>query len=176
MRRVMRSSAFTIVGFGAQQILRFGSNLILARLLFPEAFGTMALVTVLLIGLTMLSDLGIQPAIQSSKRGDDPAFLNTAWTLNMIRALCLFIAACALAYPMSLFYHEPMLFQLIPVAAISMLLLALEPTRAETASRHMALGRVTIMEISAQFGKQSSFSRSRLRSSSNMFGDGISFA
>jgi len=150
MRRVMRSSAFTIVGFGAQQILRFGSNLILARLLFPEAFGTMALVTVLLIGLTMLSDLGIQPAIQSSKRGDDPAFLNTAWTLNMIRALCLFIAACALAYPMSLFYHEPMLFQLIPVAAISMLLLALEPTRAETASRHMALGRVTIMEISAQ--------------------------
>ncbi|PWE31745.1 polysaccharide biosynthesis protein [Pararhodobacter marinus] len=148
--RIMRSSMFTIAGFGFQQAIRFGSNLILARLLFPEAFGTMALVTVLLIGLTMLSDLGIQPAIQSSKRGDEPDFLNTAWTLNMIRAVVLFAAACALAWPMAWFYDEPMLLQLIPVAAISMLLLALEPTRAETASRHMLLGRVTILEISAQ--------------------------
>lgn len=150
MSRVMRSSAFTILGFGVQQIIRFGSNLILARLLFPEAFGTMALVTVLLVGLTMLSDLGIQPAIQSSQRGDDPAFLNTAWTLNMVRAFGLFLAACALAYPMAWFYNEPFLFQLIQVGAISLLLLALEPTRAETASRHMALGRVTLMEMSAQ--------------------------
>lgn len=150
MGRVMRSSAFTIMGFGTQQVIRFGSNLILARLLFPEAFGTMALVTVLLVGLTMLSDLGIQPAIQSSQRGDDPEFLNTAWTLNMGRAVMLFAIACALAWPMAWFYEEPLLFQLIPVAAISMLLLALEPTRAETASRHMALGRLTIMEMIAQ--------------------------
>ncbi|WP_417586790.1 oligosaccharide flippase family protein [Pararhodobacter oceanensis] len=150
MRRIMRSSAFTIVGFGTQQVIRFGSNLILARLLFPEAFGTMALVTVLLVGLTMLSDLGIQPAIQSSKHGDEPDFLNTAWTLNMIRAVVLFLSACALAWPMAWFYGEPLLMQLIPVAAISMLLLALSPTRAEVASRHMALGRVTLMEVSAQ--------------------------
>ena len=148
--RIMRSSMFTIAGFGAQQAIRFGSNLILARLLFPEAFGTMALVTVLLVGLTMLSDLGIQPAIQSSKRGDDPDFLNTAWTLNMIRAVMLFAIACALAWPMAWFYHEPLLFQMVPVAATSLLILSLEPTRAETASRHMALGRVTILEISAQ--------------------------
>ncbi len=148
--RVMRSSMFTILSFGVQQVIRFGSNLILARLLFPEAFGTMALVTVLLVGLTMLSDLGIQPAIQSSARGDDPDFLNTAWTLNMIRAGFLFLAACALAWPMAWFYGEPMLWQLIPVAATSILFLALEPTRAETASRHMALGKVTVMEMTVQ--------------------------
>lgn len=148
--RIMRSGMFTVMGFGLQQGIRFGSNLILARLLFPEAFGTMALVAVLLVGLTMLSDLGIQPAIQSSKRGDDPAFLNTAWTLNMIRAGLLFTAACALAWPMAWFYDEPLLMALIPVAATSILFLALEPTRAETASRHMALGRLTLMEITAQ--------------------------
>jgi len=148
--RIMRSSMFTIMGFGLQQAIRFGSNLVLARLLFPEAFGTMALVTVLLVGLTMLSDLGIQPAIQSSRRGDDPAFLNTAWTLNMIRAGILFAAACALAWPVAWFYEEPILSQLIPVAALSLPLLALEPTRAETASRHMLLGRLTLLEVTAQ--------------------------
>ena len=150
MARIMRSSGLTILSFGTQQIIRFGSNLILARLLFPEAFGTMALVTVLLVGLTMLSDLGIQPAIQSSKRGDDPDFLNTAWSLNLGRAVMLFAIACALAWPMAWFYDEPMLAQMIPVTAISLLILALEPTRAETASRHMLLGRVTLLELSAQ--------------------------
>ncbi|MCB1396220.1 MAG: oligosaccharide flippase family protein [Rhodobacter sp.] len=150
MARIMRSSGLTILSFGTQQIIRFGSNLILARLLFPEAFGTMALVTVLLVGLTMLSDLGIQPAIQSSKRGDDPDFLNTAWSLNLVRAVMLFAIACALAWPMAWFYDEPMLAQMIPVTAISLLILALEPTRAETASRHMLLGRVTLLELSAQ--------------------------
>jgi len=150
MARIMRSSGLTILSFGTQQIIRFGSNLILARLLFPEAFGTMALVTVLLVGLTMLSDLGIQPAIQSSKRGDDPDFLNTAWSLNLVRAVMLFTIACALAWPMAWFYDEPMLAQMIPVTAISLLILALEPTRAETASRHMLLGRVTLLELSAQ--------------------------
>lgn len=148
--RIMRSSGFTILSFGAQQAIRFGSNLVLAHLLFPEAFGTMALVTVLLIGLTMISDMGIQPAIQSSRRGDEPAFLNTAWTLNLIRAGVLFAVACALAWPMSWFYQEPLLAQLIPVTALSLLILALEPTRAESASRHMLLGRVTLLELSAQ--------------------------
>jgi len=148
--RIMRSSGFTILSFGLQQAIRFGSNLILARLLFPEAFGTMALVTVLLVGLSMLSDLGIGPAIQSSKRGDDPDFLNTAWTLNMVRSGVLFLIACGLALPMAWFYAEPQLATLIPVAAISLLILALEPTRAETASRHMMLGRVTLLELSAQ--------------------------
>ena len=37
--RAMRSSAWTIFGFVGSQGIRFGSNLILTRLLFPEAFG-----------------------------------------------------------------------------------------------------------------------------------------
>jgi len=150
MSRVMRSGSFTIISFGLQQVVRFGSNLILARLLFPEAFGTMALVTVLLIGLTMLSDMGITPAIQSSARGDDPAFLNTAWTMNIGRAVILFLTACGLAWPMAWLYEEPLLLQMIPFVAVTLLIMAFEPTRAETASRHMALGRVTLMELLAQ--------------------------
>lgn len=150
MQRIMRSSVFTIIGFGLSQAIRFGSNLILARLLFPEAFGTMALVSVLMAGLFMLSDLGIQPAIQSSERGDEPNFLNTAWSLNIIRSVVLFIAACGLAWPMAWFYEEPQLMYLVPVTATGILLLALEPTRAETASRHMMLGRVTQLEIASQ--------------------------
>lgn len=148
--RVARGSAVTMAGFGLSNVIRLGANLILARLVFPEAFGIMALVTVLLVGLMMFSDIGITPSIQSSKRGDDPDFLNTAWTIQIIRSVILFALACALAWPMAWFYDQPDLLQLIPVTAISLLIVAVQPTRIDTASRHMMLGRLTMIELASQ--------------------------
>jgi O-antigen/teichoic acid export membrane protein len=149
-RRVLRGSVITMLGFGGAQAIRLAGNLILARLLFPEAFGIMALVTVLLVGLAMLSDLGIAPAIQGSKRGDDPDFLNTAWTLNLIRGGVLFVVGCALAWPMAVIYDERLLLQVVPVACISLLILSLEPTRTDTAERHLNLGWITMLELASQ--------------------------
>jgi hypothetical protein len=62
-------------------------DLILTRLLFPEAFGLMALVQVFMGGLQMFSDLGVNMSIIQSKRGEDPDFLNTAWTFQILRGL-----------------------------------------------------------------------------------------
>jgi O-antigen/teichoic acid export membrane protein len=149
-RRVVRGSVVTMLGFGGTQAIRLGGNLILARLLFPEAFGIMALVTVLLVGLAMLSDLGISPAIQGNPRGDDPDFLNTAWTINLIRGGVLFLTGCALAWPMAAIYDAPILLQVVPVACISLLILSLEPTRADTAERHLHLGWITMLELVSQ--------------------------
>jgi hypothetical protein len=70
--RALRGSALTMLKFGGQNALRLGSNLILTRLLFPEAFGLMALVQVFLTGLQMFSDLGIHASVIRSARGEDP--------------------------------------------------------------------------------------------------------
>jgi O-antigen/teichoic acid export membrane protein len=149
-RRVFRGSVITMLGFGGTQAVRLLGNLVLARLLFPEAFGVMALVTVLLVGLAMLSDLGISPAIQGNPRGDDPEFLNTAWTINLIRGGVLFLTGCALAWPMSVIYDAPILLQVVPVACISLLILSAEPTRTDTAERHLNLGWITLLELTSQ--------------------------
>ncbi|GAB1360936.1 hypothetical protein MASR1M32_01720 [Rhodobacter sp.] len=85
MARALRGSALTAGSYAVTQALRLASNLILTRLLFPEAFGLMALVSVVLVGLQMFSDTGIGPAISRSPRGDEPAFLDTAWTVNVAR-------------------------------------------------------------------------------------------
>ena len=139
--RALRGSAITALGYVASQGLRLASNLILARLLFPEAFGLMALVTVVLVGLAMFSDVGIGPAISRSPRGDDPAFLNTAWTMHVIRGVMLWLTALALAWPLAWFYEAPDLRNLLPVAGISLLIAGFNPTRIETANRHLLLGR-----------------------------------
>ncbi len=41
--RTINSSVWVTAGYGLQQILRFASNIILTRLLFPEAFGLMTI-------------------------------------------------------------------------------------------------------------------------------------
>jgi O-antigen/teichoic acid export membrane protein len=144
--RVMRSSALTLFGFGFSQGTRLLSNLILTRILFPEAFGLMALVTILIVGLNMFSDMGISPSIMQSKRGDDPAFLNTAFTIQIIRGVILFLLGCALAYPVSRFYGEDILFPMMAVASLQFIVTGFTPTRKETAQRHLLLGRVTLLD------------------------------
>ena len=61
--RALRGASMTMIGFGGSNFLRLVSNLILTRLLFPEAFGLMALVQVFMSGMQMFSDIGIKTAI-----------------------------------------------------------------------------------------------------------------
>ncbi|WP_146588221.1 oligosaccharide flippase family protein [Puniceibacterium confluentis] len=148
--RALRSSFLTLGGFGFSQIVRLASNLILTRLLFPEAFGMMALVMVVMQGLMNFSDVGVTPAIMQSKRGDDRDFLDTAWTIQVVRGFCLWAVACLLAWPMSLFYDEPLLMWIVPVSAVTLIIAGFNPTRLDTANRHLMLGRVTFLDVFVQ--------------------------
>lgn len=150
VRRVVRSSAITTVGFVASQAIRLGANLVLTRLLFPEAFGMMALIAVFLVALSMLSDVGLGTSIMQSRRGDDPDFLDTAWTIQIIRGAILFIVALAATPALARFYGEPELTAYLPVAALSLLVTGLRPTRLDTAYRHLRAGIITILDLAAQ--------------------------
>ena len=83
----VRGSFWSIVGFGGSQFIRLASNLLITRLLAPEIFGVMALVQVALQGLKMMSDVGISTAVMVGQRGDDPEYLNSAWTIQVIRGV-----------------------------------------------------------------------------------------
>lgn len=148
--RALRGSAFTAGSYAFMQVVRLATNLILTRLLFPEAFGVMALVSVVLVGLAMFSDVGVGPAISQHKRGDEAAFLDTAYSINVLRGAVLWGLTCALAYPVALFYNAPELAWLLPAAGITLLISGFNPTRIDTANRHLLLGRVTALDLCAQ--------------------------
>jgi O-antigen/teichoic acid export membrane protein len=150
MARVMRSTSWILLGYGGSQGLRLASNLILTRLLFPEAFGLMALVGLVTVGLMLFSDVGIAPSIAQSRRGDDPDFLNTAWTIQIIRGVILFCIAAGLAVPFAAFYDAPELAAYLPVAALALLITGFNPTRIETAHRHLLMGRLTLLDLGSQ--------------------------
>jgi O-antigen/teichoic acid export membrane protein len=149
---VIRGSALEMLGYGSAQVIRFISNLILSRLLFPEAFGLAALVTIMNQGLIMLSDVGLPTVIVQSPRGDDVRFLNTAFTWQAVRSVLLYVCAVALAWPMALLMHEPQLTLLIPVGSISVLLLGVRSTAYFTLRRQLRLGPLLILELASQVG------------------------
>ncbi len=149
-QRAIRGTFWALGGHGARQAIRLGSSLILTRLLFPEAFGLMALVQVFLQGLQMFSDLGIQPSIIHNPRGHEPRFLNTAWTIQVIRGLVLWSAACLLAWPVAVLYEQPLLTALLPVVGLSTIASGFRSTKLAIANREVMLGRLTCLEIGCQ--------------------------
>ena len=107
-----------IVGpFGFLQVVRLVTQIVLARLLAPEMFGLMLLVNTLRTGAELLSDIGIGQSVVRSQNGDDPVFLNVAFTVQVVRGLFLTALMAALAYPMASLYDEPQL--LIIMLAVS---------------------------------------------------------
>lgn len=146
----IRGTVWTIASYGSSQILRFGSNLILTRFLFPKLFGLMALVYVFITGLHLFSDIGVGPSIIQNKRGDDPAFLNTAWTLQVIRSFGLWFCCVLLAWPIAKFYGEPQLLWLIPVVGLNTIISGFNSTALFTLNRHMEVGQLAIFELGGQ--------------------------
>ncbi len=146
----IRGTVWTIAGYGASQILRLGSNLILTRLLEPKLFGFIALVYVFITALHLFSDLGISTSIIQNKRGDDPAFLNTAWTLQVVRGVVLWLCSLLIAWPVAQFYEQPQFQWLIPVVALSTIISGFNSTALSTLNRHMALGQVAMFELGGQ--------------------------
>lgn len=148
--RAIRASGWTLAGFGASRLIRLASNLVLTRLLFPEAFGVMALINTLIHGLAMFSDIGIGVSIVQNERGDDRAFLNTAWTLQVIRGAFLMLVGVGIAWPAAAFYQQPDLRFLIPVASSSALILGFQSTSLFTLNRHLSLARVNLLNLGSQ--------------------------
>jgi len=146
-RLAFRGSAWTILGYSFKQVLRFGANIVLTRLLFPEAFGMMALVNVYIQGIHMFSDLGIAPSVIQNPRGADPEFLRTAWTVQVLRGFLIWFCATLMALPLAGVYDEPMLRVLLVAAAGTAVISGLNSPVLFLLNRRLSLGSLTILEV-----------------------------
>src|SRR6185312_14719419 len=100
------------------QLVRLATNVVLARLLAPEIFGVMFIVTSLRTGADLISDLGFGQNIVQNVNAEDPDFYNTAWTLQVLRGVLLWGACCALALPLAHIYDNPLFAAILPIAGL----------------------------------------------------------
>jgi O-antigen/teichoic acid export membrane protein len=140
-----------LFGHVAAQALRFGGNLVLTRLLFPEAFGLMTLVTALMIGASMLTDIGITPGVVRAERGEEPDFLQTAWLLQIGQGVVVALAMCALAGPMALHFGQAELRGMIFGAALVPLISGFASIKLALALRKVQSKPLVVLDIGVQF-------------------------
>lgn len=160
-RRSIDSALVSFGGYGSQQALRLGSNLVMTRLLAPEAFGLMALVFTVHAGVQMFSDMGLRGSIIRSDRGETALFLRTAWTIRILR-FCAVAAVVALIAAILAGLHwvraieggtamtDPRLPALLAVSAGIILIQALNSPAIELAERRLQIKRKVALELSAQ--------------------------
>lgn len=149
--KAMRGGTWTMIGYSTSQVLRVASTLVLARILVPQAFGLVALVNVFLSGLQMLSDLGIGMDVVQHTRGDDPAFINTAFLIQAGRGLLLWLIAGMLAYPFARFYHQPAVLMLLLVGSLSVPLGGLTSGSLWGLLRHVDLSKYNALTVGSDF-------------------------
>ncbi|MCA9288890.1 MAG: oligosaccharide flippase family protein [Phycisphaerales bacterium] len=144
--RAIKGTLIWGVAYVFMQVLRLGGNVWLAALLAPWTFGLVAIARAIQQGLTMFTELGIRPALIQSARSDDD-FVNTAWTLGLIRGGAIWLCASALAYPMALFYARDELVTLVPLLSLTAVLAGMQSTRSVTMNRELREGPRAAMEV-----------------------------
>jgi O-antigen/teichoic acid export membrane protein len=146
----MRGSIFEIGGYGAQQILRLGSNLILTRLLFPAAFGLSVLVFTIMGGLHMIAETGFGQCVIQSKRGDEPDFLNTVFSIHVLRGIGLSVLMVLLAKPSAWIFREPDLEGLVYIGALQLFFNGFHATSVMSLRRHLNYGWNNVLDLGQQ--------------------------
>lgn len=161
--RMVRAATWLVGANMLSQLLRLGSNLLLTRLLVPEAFGLVAAVNTLYFALVMFSDLGIWQSVVKSEHGLHPRFLGTAWSVQLLRggllagvilllALVLQHLAGSAFFDPQTVYADPRLSPMVMLFALCALLQGLESMKLATAQRELHGAELARLEMLSQLG------------------------
>ena len=133
---------------GVKYGLKLASNLVLARLLLPDAFGLVAVVYAIISGIEALTDSGANASMIRSHRTDD-VWLDTLWSVQVSRGVLLTLILFLASFPVSWFYEEPRLQPMIAVASLINLFSNLASTSSIFAVRNLQLKKYSLIEIAS---------------------------
>ena len=146
--KVRSGVLWNLAGQVAQQVLRIGFSVLLARLLTPREFGLMGMVGVFTGFAGIFIELGLGQAIIQRKHLT-PHHLSTALSLSLVSAggLCmLFFSASGL---IALIYNEPSLKPLVQVLSFQFLLSATGLVHGALLRREMRFKDLAFIETAA---------------------------
>ncbi len=106
-RRIVRSSAWVGVGYGGGQVLSFLSTLTLARLLDPEAFGTVAIGMTLLAVISQIQESGLGAALVHGRHHDPKVAASSVLVFSVAAGLALTAVTMGLAPLYTRLLHSP---------------------------------------------------------------------
>lgn len=138
----------------ASQLIKFGirfiSTIVLARLLTPNDYGLVGMVTAIIIFITMAKDLGLSMATVQKDNISHEQVSSMFW-INVLLGIGFTIIVLLLAPLISRFYNEPRLVGITMMLSVGFFFAGLTVQHQALLRRQMQYIRLSIMEISAMF-------------------------
>ena len=135
--KVFRGGVWLGAGSFTEQIIRFGRNMLLARLLAPDAFGTMAIVLSVSSVIHTIMDIGVREALIQNPKGSEDEYVGSAWWIAFCRAVSFWAVLSLIAPLIAKFYGNPELSPLFRVSAVGVLFDGAMSSKAYVAIREM---------------------------------------
>lgn len=121
--------------FGVQ-IVNFIVAIVLARLLGPDAFGTIALLTIFIALSEVIANAGFGQALIQKKDADDLDF-NSVFYFSCVIGICLYFVLFFIAPHVAVFYNLPILKILLRVLALRVIVDMIASVQNSYLSRNM---------------------------------------
>lgn len=122
------------------QLVTFIVSIVLARLLSPEDYGTIALVTVFTTILQVFVDSGLGTALIQKKNADDLDF-SSVFYFNFVVCIVLYIGMFLAAPLIAGFYNDSTLIPIIRVISITIIISGVKGIQQSYVSKHMLFKR-----------------------------------
>ena len=119
-QKVIKGGFFLFAFRIIQQLFTIAKLVIIARILSPADFGLIGIALLTITTLEAFSQTGFQAALIQTKK-DIKSYLDTAWTLLVLRGLILFIILLYIAPYISTFFKTPDAKPLIQIIGFSIL-------------------------------------------------------
>ena len=145
-----RNSLIVIIGQFGSILIKFFSNILLAWFLTPDAFGIAAIVIVVLIGVSLLSDVGIADSIVRNSKGAEEDFYRSAFIIQVVRGLFLYALVVLISPSVSSFYGEEILQACLVVGGLSLITEGFISTRIYVMQRNHQVKPLVILDVTSQ--------------------------
>lgn len=143
--KATRGAAFLGGGSVAEQAIRFARNMVLTRLLAPDAFGAMAIVMSSAAIVGTLTDVGLGSAVVQNSRGGETAYFNAGWWMGMGRAISMYVVIFTMAPWVAHFYGNAELSALLRVTMLGTLFDGALSPRSILLQKDMKFGRWMVL-------------------------------
>ena len=148
-QKVIRGGLWVGSGFVGQQGFAVIRTMILARLLTPEDFGQLALVTLTIFAGMMLTEVSLESAL-IQKTELPSSFLHTAWTMMLLRGVTLFFFIQITAPWLAQVFDHSQVETLLRIGALSFLLVSLSTVSMALLLREMRYRSRVLLDASRE--------------------------
>ena len=122
------------------QLVTFIVSIILARILMPEDYGTVALVTVFTTIMQVFVDSGLSTALIQKKDADDLDF-SSVFYFNFVMCVILYLIMFFAAPVIASFYEMPELVSIVRVISLTIVISGVKGVQQSYVSRNMLFKR-----------------------------------